>query len=121
MDSNEPNNSSMALPAPPLNADIGSAFWDRRVMGQGYSLAQALARSKMVPEHFKGDPDSIFVVIAMAKQRGEDPLMLLQNVYMVNGRPGWYSEYLIARARQDGIDLRWRVERSDEHVKLGGK
>ncbi len=105
------NDRSMAvpseLPAPPLTADIGSAFWDRRVMGQGWSLAQALARSKMVPDHFKGDPDSIFVVIAMAKQRGEDPLMLLQNVYMVHGRPGWMTEYLVARARREGIDLQW--------------
>lgn len=91
----------------------GDLFFDPAGMAQGYRVAQALAKSKVVPEHFRNDPDSVFVVLHMARQRREDPLMLLQNMYLVKGNPGWKTEYLIARVRQSGVDLRWSVEQLD--------
>ena len=75
-----------------------------------WMAAQNFAASKLVPEHFRGDPATCYVAITMALARGEDPIMYMQNVFMVGGTPGFKAEYLIARCRQRGIDLRWKVE-----------
>lgn len=72
--------------------------------------AEQFSKSKLVPEHFRGDAASCYVAITMALSRGEDPIMFMQNVFMVGGTPGFKAEYLIARCRQRGLDLRWKVE-----------
>lgn len=100
-----------------LEEDRGDLFWDPAAMAQGYRVAIALSKSTMVPEHFRKDPDSIFVVLHMARIRKEDPLVLLQNTHMVKGKPGFMTEYLLARCRQRGIDLRWLVTRRDGFIK----
>jgi predicted pyridoxine 5'-phosphate oxidase superfamily flavin-nucleotide-binding protein len=46
----------------------------------------------------------------MAKRMGEDPLMVMQNIYFVHGRAGWNTQYVIARANRCGVfrgPLRW--------------
>lgn len=97
--------------------DVRDPHVNPLLMTQLYRSAKAFAASKVVPDHFRGDPDSCFVVLAMARRHGEDPLALLQNMYLVHGRPGFFTEYLIARARQQGLDLRWRVVQGQAPVK----
>tara|TARA_R110002110_G_scaffold22933_3_gene88235 strand:- start:3872 stop:4582 length:711 start_codon:yes stop_codon:yes gene_type:complete len=38
----------------------------------------------------------------MASRMGADPIMVMQNLYMVHGRPGWSSQFLIACFNQTG-------------------
>jgi hypothetical protein len=38
----------------------------------------------------------------MASRIGADPLMVMQNLYVVHGRPGWSSQFLIATFNQSG-------------------
>jgi hypothetical protein len=44
---------------------------------------------------------------------GEDPIMVMQNIYFVHGRAGWSAQYMIARTNRSGTfrgPLRWRSE-----------
>lgn len=66
----------------------------------GFELAQraakALSASTLVPKDYQGNLPNCLVALNMANRIGADPLMVMQNLYVVHGRPGWSSQFLIA-------------------------
>lgn len=71
-------------------------------------LAEIFSRTKMVPAHFQGKPDDCFVAIQMAQRMGVDPMMALQNVYVVGGKPGLSGALVISLINNSG-KLKGRV------------
>jgi hypothetical protein len=77
---------------------------------QSFELMQRAARllsnSTLVPAAYrafdekKGDnPNALancVVALNMAQRMGADPLMVMQNLYIVEGRPSWSSQWIIA-------------------------
>jgi len=61
-------------------------------------MAQMFSSSSLVPPQFKGKDNLGNCVIAlnMAIRMNADPLMVMQNLYVVYGNPGWSSKFLIA-------------------------
>jgi hypothetical protein len=51
------------------------------------SIAQALATAKMVPAQFRNSPGDCYIAVNMAHRYGMDPWMLMQEMYIINGRP----------------------------------
>jgi hypothetical protein len=64
--------------------------------------AKAFSMSRMVPAHFQNKPEDCMVAVMMARQLGVDPLLALQNVQVVNGRPGFSASFAIGLANQRG-------------------
>lgn len=64
--------------------------------------AQAFSRSRMVPPHFQGKAEDCMVAVMMARQLGVDPLLALQNVQVISGRPGFSASFAIAMANTRG-------------------
>jgi len=66
----------------------------------GFELAQrvakALSSSSMVPREFQGNTPNCLVGLELAHRIGASPLMVLQNLIVVHGRPTWSSQFLIA-------------------------
>jgi hypothetical protein len=50
-------------------------------------LARAFADSKMVPEHFKKSVGDCYIAINLAHRYGMEPWMLMQEMYIIQGRP----------------------------------
>lgn len=52
------------------------------------------------------------VALNMAQRMGADPLMIMQNLYIVEGRPAWSSQYIIASINACGkySPLRFSIE-----------
>lgn len=52
------------------------------------------------------------LALNMAQRIGADPLMIMQNLYIVEGRPGWSSQFVIASINACGkfSPLRFRME-----------
>ena len=76
-------------------------------------VAKLYAESKLVPAHLRGNIADCFIALQMADAMDEDPLMVMQNIYIVNARAGWSAQYMIARANRSGLfrgGLRWRTE-----------
>lgn len=71
---------------------------------QQFALAQrqaaALSKSSLVPQQFQGNMPNCLIAMNMAKRLGADPLMVMQNLYIVHGRPSWSSTFLIATLNQ---------------------
>ena len=64
--------------------------------------AKAFASSTLVPKDFRGNPSNCMIALNMAHQMKMDPLMCMQNLYVVHGQPSWSAKFLIACFNQCG-------------------
>src|SRR5690606_2195323 len=79
------------------------------------------AASPLIPQHLRnGGPEqalaNCYIALKMARTMGEDPLVVLQNIHVVNGKAGFASQYMIARANSSGVfkgRINWRIDKSD--------
>ena len=82
------------------NVDVGMTT------SQGFDLAQRagklLAASSLVPKDYQGNLPNCVIALNMAFRIGADPLMVMQNLYIVHGRPSWSSQFLIATFNKCG-------------------
>jgi hypothetical protein len=58
--------------------------------------AKALASSQLIPKHFQGKVADCIIALEMAKRIGAAPMAVLQNIYIVHGKPSWSSAFIIA-------------------------
>ena len=67
---------------------------------QGFELVQRIAgmfsQSTLVPEEYRGNKANCIIALEMAQRIGSSPLMTMQNMYIVHGRPAWSSQFLIS-------------------------
>lgn len=77
-------------------------------------MATALSRSGMVPVAYQG-PDNIgsaLIALDIAQRVNASPLMVMQNLHIINGRPSWGASFIIAALNSCGLfsPLRFRLE-----------
>lgn len=85
---------------------------------QGFELLQraskAFATSDLVPKQYQGNIANCMIALEMAGRIGASPMMVMQNLYIVHGNPGWSAKFLIACINSSGrfTSLRydWRGE-----------
>jgi hypothetical protein len=89
---------------------------------QGFELmqraAKALSASTLVPPEYQGNLPNCLIALEMAQRIGASPLLVMQNLYIVHGRPGWSAKFLIASFNQCGrfnaIRFDWLGERGKD-------
>lgn len=67
-----------------------------------WRMSSMFAQTSLVPEHFKNNPGNCAIAINMANRMKADPLMVMQNMFVVYGNPAWSSKFLIATFNQCG-------------------
>lgn len=65
-------------------------------------IAKAFASSDLVPQAYQGNLPNCMIALDMAQRIGANPLMVMQNLYIVHGTPGWSSKFLIATVNTCG-------------------
>lgn len=65
-------------------------------------MAKVFINSPLVPQQFRGDLGSCLIAFNLANRTGADPLQVMQNIYIVKGKPAFSSSYLIACFNQCG-------------------
>lgn len=58
--------------------------------------AQIYAKSSLVPKEYQNNIGNVLIAENMAKRMNADTLMVMQNLYVVHGKPGWSATFLIA-------------------------
>ena len=73
--------------------------------------AKLLASSSLVPKEYQGNLPNCVIALNMANRIGADPLLVMQSLYVVHGRPSWSAQFLIATFNNCGrfaaIRYRW--------------
>ena len=59
-------------------------------------VSKAFASSDLVPKQYQGNLANCMIAMDMAQRIGANPLMVMQNLYIVHGTPGWSSKFLVA-------------------------
>lgn len=72
-------------------------------------MANLFSASSIVPDTYrrKGENDytsrgNCVIALDMALRMGANPLMVMQNLYVVHGRPAWSAQFLIATLNKSG-------------------
>lgn len=73
---------------------------------QSFELIQRIAKgfsaSTLVPKEYQNNIGNCMIALNLAQRIGGDPLMVMQNLIVIHGRPTWSAQYLIATANMCG-------------------
>ncbi len=83
-------------PQPVSMPAVRAGFFDAAGFELMQRVAKAFAASTLVPEAYRGNLPNCMIAINMAERMGADPMMVMQNLYIVHGRPDWSAQFLIA-------------------------
>ena len=65
-------------------------------------MANMYTTSTIVPDTYKGNVGNCVIALDMAMRMGCNPLMCMQNLYIVHGNPAFSSKFLIATINASG-------------------
>lgn len=76
-----------------------------------WQMAQALASSSIVPQNFQKNPSNCLIAIEQANRLNMSPFLVMQNLYVIQGRPSWSSQWIIAAVNNSGkFDIELQFE-----------
>lgn len=96
----------------PVSAGFGSKDGFELMLRQ----AKWLSGSSLVPQQYQG-PNGIsnaVIALEMAQRMGASPLAVMQNLYIVHGKPGWSASFITAAINTTGRYSPLRFELSGE-------
>lgn len=101
------------------NADIVHASPSESVFSiQSFDHAQRVAKmlssSDLVPANYKGNIANTMIALEMAHRSGASPLMVMQNLHVIQGRPSWSSPFIIAVINSCGLFTKLKFKISGE-------
>lgn len=73
-------------------SDIKSVFEDKGQFDTVLRGAVALSKSTIVPSTYQGKPENCFIAIDIANRMGVSPMVVMQNLYVVQGKPSWSGQ-----------------------------
>lgn len=63
-----------------------------KLLNQISKLSNIYAGSSMVPDAYRGKPDNCFVALELASRMDVSPVLVMQNLYIVQGKPSWAGQ-----------------------------
>ncbi len=81
--------------------------------------AKAMSVSTLVPKEYQGNVSNVIIAMRLAERIGADPLMVMQHLAIIHGRPSWSATFLIATINQCGrfSPLRYEIRGDDPSAK----
>ena len=61
-------------------------------MREFYKMAQLYCQAENIPDAYKGKPADCMIAIDMANRMGVSPMMVMQSLYVVKGKPSWSGQ-----------------------------
>lgn len=94
------------------NMPVRAGFFDAAGFELMQRVAKAFASSTLVPQQYQGNVPNCMIALNLAQRLKADELMVMQNLYIVHGNPGWSSKFLIASVNTCGrfsaLRYEWR-------------
>ena len=61
-------------------------------MCRAYKLAVTMCKANIIPQAYQNKPEDCMIAIDMASRMGVSPLMVMQSLYVVKGKPSWSGQ-----------------------------
>ena len=79
------------------------SMWnDTKLMNLAFRTAKMLSTSSMVPDAYRNSPENCLIAIDIANRIGISPLMVMQNLTPVRGKPSWSGSFCAAAINGSG-------------------
>ena len=94
-------NKTEVLPPAEMNQTASQAPAEMSFLtGKGFELMQRVAsmfsKSSIVPKAYQGQLADCVIALDIARRLRANPLMVMQNLHIINGKPTFSSQFLIA-------------------------
>ena len=63
-----------------------------KLLNQILKLSNIYSSSSMVPDSYRGKSDNCFVALELASRMDVSPILVMQNLYIVQGKPSWAGQ-----------------------------
>ena len=74
-------------------AIAANGVWENKdQFNQLLRAAQMLSQTSIIPQSYQNKPQDCFVAIEMANRMGVSPMVVMQNMYVVKGKPSWAGQ-----------------------------
>jgi hypothetical protein len=93
-----------------------NAYADEKSFELAQRIAKALAASDLVPVTYKGKVENVMIALEMANRVKASPIMVMQNLNVIQGKPSWSSSFIISVINSCGkfSPLRFKIEGTGE-------
>jgi hypothetical protein len=88
-------NNQLAL-TQPETGPVTLGYSDSRSFDHVQRVAKMFSESALVPVTFQKNIPNTVIALEMANRIGASPLAVMQSLYVVHGKPGWSSQFVIA-------------------------
>lgn len=75
---------------------IQNGFSDSASFDHAQRVAKMLSASNLIPEAYRNNIQNTMIALEMANRIGATPLMVMQNLHVIQGKPSWSSAFVIA-------------------------
>lgn len=89
---NQEQNTGIQMPA----RHTLNVWQDKEAFEQTARVANMLSKSTIVPEAYRGKPEDCFIAVEMAARMNTSPIFIMQNLYVVKGKPSWAGQACMA-------------------------
>jgi hypothetical protein len=79
-----------------------SVYNDANSFEHAQRVAKSLSVTTMVPKDYQGNIANCLVALETAQRLNMSPLMVMQNLHVIHGRPSWSAAFLISAINQSG-------------------
>jgi hypothetical protein len=103
MNENKEKVSLQQLQTAPASTQQLSAFTSIAGFELVQRMAQGLMTASLIPTRYQQSIGDTMIAINMAQRLRCDPLMVMQNLYVVHNTPAWSGQFVIAAINQSGM------------------
>ena len=89
---NENEEKTLAVVEQTTELATNSVWENKDAFNQILRAADMLSKTSIIPQSYQGKPQDCFVAIEMANRMGVSPMVVMQNMYVVKGKPSWAGQ-----------------------------
>lgn len=83
------------------------------MMEKAYKFSQIMAKSDIIPNHYRNKPENVFIAVQTAYRMSLDPLIIMQCTYITKNKLAITSAFAISLANSSGLlkgGIRYKIE-----------
>lgn len=90
-----------------------NAFVNSESFEMAQRMAKALASSGLIPKDYQNNIPNTMIALELSNRTGVSPIMVMQNLHVIQGKPSWSSSFIIAiinSYKKFSMPLNFRLE-----------
>lgn len=79
-----------------LQIKQGQSVYNSDNFDHAQRVAKMLSQSELIPKEYQGEIQNVMIALELSNRIGASPIMVMQNLSIIHGKPSWSSTFIIA-------------------------